>query len=273
MKKRIFASLLALIMLLGLLPVSALAANGTGHKISVKIYKVVLDSSKPLGYQNPELVKTITVTCTDGTAHSGYNHFVNLKAFYPDETKDWTGWQFASYYTKGKDLRTFTKYTSNTVNATANVTGSEPYPCSKNFYLVYKDSNPEVTFTLNYDANGGTGAPASQTGKSRTGSCDFTISNTVPTKQNYDFQGWSTSQNAAEADYQPGGRFTATSLNTTLYAVWTNHEHKDDDGDGFCDKDHACMHPKGDDGCCTEEDCTHPDSCCPKKPSAPQCSL
>lgn len=272
MKKRIFASLLALVMAFSLLPVSALAANGTGHKISVKIYKVVLDSSKPLGYQNPELVKTITVTCTDGTGHSGYNHFVNLKNFYPDETKDWTGWQFASYYTKGKDQTTFRNFTRDKVNATANVTGSEPYPCSKNFYLVYKDSNPEVTFTLNYDANGGIGAPASQTGKSRTGSCDFTISNTVPTYDKHDFLGWSTSQNAAAADYQPGGRFTATSLTTTLYAVWTNHVHKDDNKDGFCDEDGACMHPKGDDGCCTVEGCTHPDSCCPKKtePAAPE---
>lgn len=254
-------------------PAAGVGACGKWHRaqISVKIYKVVLDSSKPLGYQNPELVKTITVTCTDGTAHSGYNHFVNLKAFYPDETKDWTGWQFASYYTKGKDLRTFTKYTSNTVNATANVTGSEPYPCSKNFYLVYKDSNPEVTFTLNYDANGGTGAPASQTGKSRTGSCDFTISNTVPTKQNYDFQGWSTTRDGS-AQYHGGDTFTATSLTTTLYAVWTNHVHKDDNHDGFCDKDGTCMHPKGDDGCCTVEGCTHPDDCCPKKtePAAPE---
>ena len=39
-------------------------------------------------------------------------------------------------------METFFSSTSSTVNATANVTGSEPYPCSKNFYLVYKDSKP-----------------------------------------------------------------------------------------------------------------------------------
>ena len=146
MKKRFVAMLLALIMLLGLLPVSAMAANGTGHQISVKIYKVVLDSSKPLGYQNPELINTITVTCQDSTGHSGYNHSVNLKEFYPTNvgasTTDWSGWEFDSYYTKGKEQKTFYDWTSSTVNATANVTGSEPYPCSKNFYLVYKDSKP-----------------------------------------------------------------------------------------------------------------------------------
>ena len=146
MKKKLFVLLMALLMVMTMMPTTAFAANGTGHQISVKIYKVVLDSSKPLGYQNPELINTITVTCKDRTAHSGWNHNVNLKEFYPTNvgasTNDWTGWEFDSYYTKGKEMKTFFSSTSSTVNATANVTGSEPYPCSKNFYLVYKDSNP-----------------------------------------------------------------------------------------------------------------------------------
>lgn len=154
MKKRILALLLSIALVLGLVTVS-FAANGTGHKISVKIYKVVLDSSKPLGYQNPELINTITVTCQDSTGHSGYNHSVFLKEFYPTNvgaaTTDWTGWEFDSYYTKGKEQKTFTSHTSSIVNATANVTGSEPYPCSKNFYLVYKDTTPSVdTYTVTY---------------------------------------------------------------------------------------------------------------------------
>ena len=145
--KKSLAVVLALIMVLCMIPTTALAANGTGHQISVNIYKVVLDSSKPLGYQTPELVKNITVTCQDGTAHSGYNHSVYLNEFYPDKvglsTTDWTGWQFNSYYEKGKDNATFYNWKKDTVNATANVTGSEPYPCSKNFYLVYKEANPQ----------------------------------------------------------------------------------------------------------------------------------
>ena len=147
MKKRILALLLSIVLVLGLVTVS-FAANGTGHKISVKIYKVVLDSSKPLGYQNPELINTITVTCQDSTGHSGYNHSANLKDFYPTNvgaaTKDWTGWEFASYYTKGQEQKPFYNWSRDKVNATANVTGSEPYPCSKNFYLVYKDTTPSV---------------------------------------------------------------------------------------------------------------------------------
>ena len=109
--KKTIALLMALVMVLCLLPSMTLAANSTGHRISVKLYKVVLDSSKPLGYQTPEHIGTITVTCQDSTPHSGYNHFVNLKDFYPTKhglsTSDWTGWQCNAYYTKGEDNEPF----------------------------------------------------------------------------------------------------------------------------------------------------------------------
>ena len=228
MKKRFVAFLLVLIMVLGMLPVSAMAANSTGHKISVGIYKVVLDSSRPLGYQNPVLVKTITVTCTDGTEHSGYNHSVKLKEFYPDETKDWTGWQFASYYTKGQDQNIFNNFTSSTVNATANVTGSEPYPCSKNFYLVYKDSNPEVTYTLNYypnttDTVTNMPVPNPQTETSNTGTVTFPISNARPVREGYNFLGWAGKQDATEPSVKPGNTVTTTATTTKLYAVWQSN--------------------------------------------------
>lgn len=225
MKKRLVAFLLVLIMVLGMLPVSAMAANSTGHKISVGIYKVVLDSSRPLGYQNPVLVKTITVTCTDGTEHSGYNHSVKLKEFYPDETKDWTGWQFASYYTKGQDQNIFNNFTSSTVNATANVTGSEPYPCSKNFYLVYKDSNPEVTYTLNYypnttDTVTNMPVPNPQTETSNTGTVTFTVSSAIPAREGYNFLGWNGKPDATEPTVMPGNTITTPRETTNLYAVW-----------------------------------------------------
>lgn len=146
MKKKLFVLLMALLMVMTMMPTTAFAVNGTGHQISVKIYKVVLDSSKPLGYQTPELITTKTVTCQDSTGHSGYNHSVLLKEFYPTAvgapTTDWTGWEFDLYYMKGKEQGTFYNWAKDKVNATANVTGSEPYPCSKNFYLVYRDSNP-----------------------------------------------------------------------------------------------------------------------------------
>ena len=74
-------------------------------------------------------------------------------------------------------------------------------------------------YTVSYNANGGSGAPSSQ-------SKDFgkaiTLSNTILTRSGYTFLGWSTNSAATRATYQPGDSFT-TEANTTLYAVWHTH--------------------------------------------------
>ena len=72
------------------------------------------------------------------------------------------------------------------------------------------------TYTVKYDANGGTGAPANQT---KTYGVDLTLSTTKPTRTNYNFLGWSTSSTATSAQYVSGGKYTANSA-VTLYAVW-----------------------------------------------------
>lgn len=76
----------------------------------------------------------------------------------------------------------------------------------------------ETDYKLSYNANGGSGAPASQT-KVGTGSATFTISSTTPTRTGYTFKGWATSKTATSAAYAAGGSITI-SKNTTLYAVW-----------------------------------------------------
>ncbi len=72
------------------------------------------------------------------------------------------------------------------------------------------------TFTITYNANGGSGAPASQTKSSGKA---LTLSSAKPTRQGYTFLGWATSSGASSAQYNAGGSFT-TDANTTLYAVW-----------------------------------------------------
>lgn len=73
-------------------------------------------------------------------------------------------------------------------------------------------------FTLSYNANGGTGAPASQTATGSE-SASFTVSSQVPTKTGYSFDGWATSADGAVA-CQPGDQISITN-DTTLYAVWS----------------------------------------------------
>ena len=72
-----------------------------------------------------------------------------------------------------------------------------------------------ASYTISYNANGGTGAPSSQTkwyGK------NITLSSTKPTRTGYSFQGWATSESGSVA-YAAGASYTANA-GATLYAVW-----------------------------------------------------
>lgn len=73
------------------------------------------------------------------------------------------------------------------------------------------------TYTISYNANGGTGAPSSQT---KTYGITLTLSNTKPVKIGYPFLGWTINSSGTGTLYQPGGSFT-TNANTTLYAKYS----------------------------------------------------
>ncbi len=75
-------------------------------------------------------------------------------------------------------------------------------------------------YNVTYYANGGTGAPSSQ---SKDYGATLILSSTVPTRTGYTFLGWSTSSTATSATYSAGGTFTSNA-NTSLYAVWKANE-------------------------------------------------
>ena len=74
----------------------------------------------------------------------------------------------------------------------------------------------ENTYTVTYNANGGSGAPSAQT---KTHNQTLSLSTVKPTRTGYTFLGWSKSSGASTASYQPGASFT-DNANTTLYAIW-----------------------------------------------------
>ena len=84
----------------------------------------------------------------------------------------------------------------------------------------------KATYTIKYNANGGSGAPSSQT---KTYGTALTLSSTKPTRASetdgdgntisYTFKGWATSASATSAAYSAGGKYTANK-SATLYAVW-----------------------------------------------------
>lgn len=74
----------------------------------------------------------------------------------------------------------------------------------------------KASYNISYDANGGSGAPSSQT--ALYGS-SLKLSTTKPTREGFTFLGWATNSQATTATHSPGNSYTFTAA-TTLYAVW-----------------------------------------------------
>lgn len=74
------------------------------------------------------------------------------------------------------------------------------------------------TYTIRYDANGGTGAPAPQVLQDR----GVILSETRPTREGHEFVGWATSKTGPVV-YRPGWVYE-DGVDVTLYAVWTAQE-------------------------------------------------
>ena len=79
-------------------------------------------------------------------------------------------------------------------------------------YAVWKAN----TYTVSYNANGGSGAPGNQT---KTYGVTLKLSTTKPTRTNYNFKGWGTSAGSTTVAYASGASYTANA-SITLYAVW-----------------------------------------------------
>ena len=232
--KKSFALTLALIMVLCMLPVTALAANNstvvlhpatgttpTGFKVSV--------GGKINGYEVTKIKKNnFEITIDLGTYNVSLMSFriplpeevwEGVKMQYNPQTYVIAGTSGAAQKTPGASAllgngtNTFYYYNLGSSG------GSEEY--------LWK-------FTLNYDANGGTGAPASQfygTNDKYTKSYTFTLATTTPTRDGYTFLGWAKDKTATSATHQPGGSYLMSqtvdgynggSVSQTLYAVWAN---------------------------------------------------
>lgn len=118
-----------------------------------------------------------------------------------------------------------------TINKT---TGQQSIPFSVSFTFnltwsgVYKGTlsasssisvKAKTSYTVSYNANGGSGAPATQTKWHDT---SLTLSSIKPTRAGYSFQGWALTK--ADADtgtwYYSAGSTCGKNENLTLYAVW-----------------------------------------------------
>lgn len=233
MKKRLIAFLLVLIMVLGMLPVSAFAADGDATKYTYTLY---------YKWNNGTDSTWTTVVTDQPTAATTFT-------FHVDSTKlTRNGYQHSGW--------------ADEANATtAQYQGGEQ--------IVLTNDNPTKTiyaiwlpiFELHYNANGGTGAPDSQTYTALSATstqATFTVPNQTPTKEGYTFKGWADSATATDAQYQPGGPIAVKHENSpkTVYAVWEKNDSPVPDNPGGTKPDVANAQVKI---CvqCIEDSATH----------------
>ena len=88
----------------------------------------------------------------------------------------------------------------------------------------------QYTYTPYYDANGGSGAPPSQSVTSSEFHVWVPISEIIPTRDGYTFMGWANSR-TGKPIYGGNGGYTSClvvhgyDMSTTIYAIWEVHNH------------------------------------------------
>lgn len=211
-------------------PGVAPAALNTGHKIDVTFTVLYVGDEFNIGYNYGSSEKTKFV-CQYKTNHSdtAYNNHTiaisDIKAAAGRASVN-SGYQIVGWSKE-----------SNANPTTWSLNKSGTTACNKGttIYLVAKNPNPttKYTYTLNYDANGGTGAPSADSWSTTDASIryhSFTVKNTTPTREGYVFKGWK-AKDGSDTIYTGGtlcsvsqyGNDVVKNGNTwtrTLYAVW-----------------------------------------------------
>lgn len=216
MKKRITALLLCLVMVFSLIPTTVWAASNSTVVLHPSVGNTVTGVKVKVGDK------------IDGhaiTSISGYDITVDLGKY--NVNNDTFRLPYAKDIWEGVDNNKVDYISLGGSGSNSRSEGGSALLANgKNTaYYYFKGAPVLLTFTLNYDANGGNGAPASQTYKATSQyekSYTFTISSQTPTREGYNFLGWNTDKNAATASKQPGNMIVVNNNNnpTTLYAVW-----------------------------------------------------
>lgn len=232
MKKRLIAFLLVLIMVLGMLPVSALAADDgvspqaleSNETQTIKYQILYVGDEFNTGYSYGVSVNK-TYTCQYSTGHSGFNHSILISEFRNVGVPALkgqldSGYEFVGWAKEAKKNPTIFDF--NTAGTTATQT-------TYTIYLVAKKAvPPTVTYTLTYYPNTtdlvtNMPSPNPVTQKSSTSPVTFTVSSAIPAREGYNFLGWNGKPDATTPTVQPGNWVTTPATATRLYAVWQSN--------------------------------------------------
>lgn len=128
-----------------------------------------------------------------------------------------SGWSTKNQTKLGESSYTYTRGTSaRTINYAAKLVGIDSADAGKGMTVTTSFKLLGLAkYTITYNANGGIGAPSSQT---KYYSLDTNISTNKPSRTGYIFQGWATSSDGKVA-YAAGAKYE-NNASITLYAVW-----------------------------------------------------
>ena len=232
MKKRLVAFLLVLIMVLGMLPVSALAADDgvspqaleSNETQTIKYQILYVGDEFNTGYNYGVSVNK-TYTCQYSTGHSGFNHSILISEFRNVGVPALkgqldSGYEFVGWAKEAKENPTIYDF---------NVAGTTATQTTYTIYLVAKKAvPPTVTYTLTYYPNTtdlvtNMPSPNPVTQKSSTSPVTFTVSSAIPAREGYNFLGWNGKPDATTPTVQPGNWVTTPATATRLYAVWQSN--------------------------------------------------
>ena len=87
---------------------------------------------------------------------------------------------------------------------------------------LYPKEEESITYTLEYNVNGGEGTIVATTGTSTIGSCELTVTSEKPSRAGHIFNGWAENEDGTGTVYQGGSTIVleAGAPSKTLYAVW-----------------------------------------------------
>ena len=232
MKKRLVAFLLVLIMVLGMLPVSAFAADDgvspqalePNETQTIKYQILYVGDEFNIGYNYGASVNK-TYTCQYSTGHSGFNHSILISEFRNVGVPALkgqldSGYEFVGWAKEAKENPTIYDF---------NVAGTTATQTTYTIYLVAKKAvPPTVTYTLTYYPNTtdlvtNMPSPNPVTQKSSTSPVTFTVSSAIPAREGYNFLGWNGKPDATTPTVQPGNWVTTPATATRLYAVWQSN--------------------------------------------------
>ena len=181
-------------------------ANTNKNNVNGTYYPIVKAKTiKVIFYRNASSSDNTTATQT-------FTYGVSGQAF---SDKGWTN----TGHTMAGWARSKTATTKDyNVLSGVNDTWIDKYAPSIDLYAVWNKN----TYTISYDANGGTEAPAAQTKYYGT---DIELSETIPKKDCSQFLGWNTKKDGTGTTYKSKGIYKANK-DITLYAKWQTANYK-----------------------------------------------